>query len=91
MKELEPIARWWNGDQDIYQVNGRCYVVDGWNGEQWISCWEVAPDDLHDIISRDIVIRPVYRFEAEGIDLDKVEENSDAWDHAVELVDLDIR
>ena len=91
MKELEPIARWWNGDQDIYQVNGRCYVVDGWNGEQWNACWEVAPDDLHDIISQDIVIRPVYRFEAEDIDLGKVEENSDAWDHAVELVDLDIR
>lgn len=90
MKKLEPIAYWWNGGQDIYQVNSRCYVLNGWNGEWWLSCWEVAPDDLYEIIGSDIQIRPIYRYEAEDIDLDKIDEESDDWDHAVELVDLDI-
>lgn len=90
MKKLEPIAYWWNGGQDIYQVNSHCYVLNGWNGEWWLSCWEVAPDDLYEIIGSDIQIRPIYRYEAEDIDLDKIDEESDDWDHAVELVDLDI-
>jgi hypothetical protein len=30
--------------------------------------------------------RPVYRFEAESINLDDLEENSDEWDAAVEII-----
>lgn len=94
MKELEPIARWTDG-QDIYRIetfaDTRCYVMNGWDGEMWTDCLEVSPDDLHKIIRHDIVLCPVYRFEAENIDLSKVEEGSDAWDRAHELVDLNLR
>ena len=38
-----------------------------------------------------LVFKPVYRFEVEDIDLDQIEENSDEWFKAVEVVDFEER
>ena len=90
MKKLEPIAHWADG-QDIYQVRDGWYMVmDGWDGEKWTDCWRVSPDDLRKTIACDFVAAPIYRFEDEDIDLDKLEEGSDAWAFAHELVDFEL-
>lgn len=92
MEKLEPIARWTDG-QDIYRVEtvsgDDYYVVDGWDGEKWSDCCKVS-DDLNKIVCRDVILSPVYRFQAEDIDLTKVDEGSDDWVHAHELVDFEL-
>lgn len=77
-------------DVDVWELaDGSRYCVSEWNGEKWLECWEVYPDMS---TGPSFVAGPVYRWEAEGIPLEAVlamEENSDEWDRAHEIVGLD--
>lgn len=67
--------------------DGRRFYLDRWNSEMWGECWEVLPDKT---FGPSFEARPVYRFELEGIDLSTIEENSKEWDHAVEIIEIEI-
>lgn len=86
------VGTWWN-DRDIqlWKIGPDVYALDGWNGEAYLHCWKCTGKGLMDASEQEYEIRPVYRFEAEGIDLDNLEEGSNEWDHACEIVDFNIR
>lgn len=69
---------WNNGDIEIWEIDGRMFVLDGWNGEVYYKCWEVADKDGFDAIDPDTTytIRPIM----EEIAVDE-------W----EIVDMELR
>lgn len=84
------IGRWWNGGQEIVKMdNGELYALDGWNGERWLHCWQCA-DRYEYIGDEEYEIRPVYRFQAEKIDLDALEEGGPEEERALEVVDYEL-
>lgn len=94
MKAVESVGFWWNDQAvDVYKINGKFIAVSGWNGEEWLDCWQVSEcvnGRFYKIVpGGDCSVRPIYRFQAENIDLDSIEENSGEWDCALEIVDFD--
>lgn len=88
---------------DIITYNGTVYAVTGWNGEQHeateFSGTASAYRDrrsgllkaiLHGKPVYECFIRPIYRYEVDGMDLDELEEDSEEWKNAVEVLDIDI-
>ena len=82
----------WTGDPiKMMEIDGDIYALSGWNGEKFLDCWKcldewtVDPNE-----SGRFVATPVYRFQEDGIDLETLEENSEEWQNAVEIVDYDI-
>lgn len=65
LPEKQPVGYWWNDTNiNVYEIGGKYYAADGWNGEKY--------EDS---------------FEAENLNLDSIEEGTDEWDEAVEIVD----
>ena len=66
-----------NGHEFDYQLeNGDLLHASEWNGEKYII----------EKNGREFEYKPVYRYELENIDLDTLEENSDEWENAVQIV-----
>lgn len=67
--------------------NNYLAIVDsGWNGEKY-DAW-FADKNLKYI--SDVTARPIHRWEVEGIDICSLEENSDEWDKAMELIGFNL-
>lgn len=82
IKAITSVDSWWNGDMPIYDIDGVLYCADGWNGEEYIHSFRVLNRfDLDPEHPQEVVLRPVYRFEAEGREYD--EENADYDDEIV--------
>lgn len=67
--------------EDYILENGIALYGSDWNGELYKEGW--------DIKNRCVVkkeYKPVYRFETDNIDINKLEENSDEWIKADEVV-----
>lgn len=89
---MKHVGYWWTGDNiEMVEVNGQAYALYGWNGEEYDDCWKCSGEHLLDASYERYTLRPVYRFQAEGTDLSALEENSPEWDHALEVVDYEIR
>lgn len=87
---MKKIGNWWAKKSiEIYELDdGRRVAMDGWNGEVYGDCWEVGGEQDMDVKQDGLVFKPVHRFEVENIDLDEIEENSDEWENALEIVDF---
>lgn len=82
------VGTWWNDDTvPLWKIGDHVYALSGWNGEAYLHCWRCSGQALTDASTEEYVIRPVYRFDAENIDLDTLNEGSDEWDRACEIVD----
>ena len=88
----ENCGRWWSdNDIELIKKDGHIYALDGWNGEKYLSCWECGGAYNMDAISEsDISIKPIYRYDIENINLNVVDENSDEWEYACEIVDYQV-
>lgn len=86
---MEKIRTWWNnGNIWIVQLDsGEIFALNGWNGEAFTGCWRCLDSSTPSPDGREYTLRPVYRYQAEGIDLDGLGENSPEWDAATEIVD----
>ena len=82
----------WTGDPiKMMEIDGDIYALSGWNGEKVLDCWTCLDEWTVDPNEPGrFVATPVYRFQEEGIDLETLEENSEEWQNAVEIVDYDI-
>ena len=88
---MKKIGTWWNDSSiEIVEISGTAYALNDWNGEAYTSCWICSGEYLHDASEEEYTLRPVYRFQDEGIDLNVLEENSAEWEHAIEVVDYDV-
>lgn len=81
--------KWNNGDVPMVEIDERLFALHGWNGEVWLRCWECL-DKWTAASEKTFEIRPIHRFEIEGIDFETLEESSLKWDYAVEIVDFEI-
>lgn len=66
-KELKPIGKWWNDKSiDIFKIEGKNIALNGWNGERYYKCWEVA-DNLIDIVN-DVtyIVTPITEIDEDG-------------------------
>lgn len=82
---------WWNDKSiELVEVDGSVYALCGWNGEVFASCWECSGDCLQDASEEEYTLRPIHRFERDGIDLNTLEENSKEWEDALEVVDYSV-
>lgn len=95
MKEIKPVDYWWNAQQGeempIYDLGGVLYCAAGWNGEAYTRAFRVLNRyEVDQENPQPVTLRPVYVFQAEGIDLDGVEENSDEWNRVTAFADFDI-
>ncbi len=77
-------------DVDVWETSdGRRFCVSEWNGEKWLECWEIFRDMS---AGPSFAAEPIYRWEADGMSLDEVsrlEEDSEEWAHANEIVGFD--
>ena len=85
-------------EAEIIKKDNRYYCLDGWNGECYYDCCEIEKPFYtgygHNIVpvnAETLTFTPIHRYQAEDIDLDMINESSDDWDNAVEVVDYDIR
>lgn len=82
-----------NPDVELIRLsNGNVYALYGWNGERFLHCWQVDSKFMIDVIKTDITLVPIYRYQLiDDFDFEKIEENSEEWYLATEIVDYEIR
>ena len=83
MVEFKLVGRLWNNNSIvIIEQNGRKYALNGYNGEEYLDCWEVADNKGFDKIGDKVYcIKPIYA---------KVEEN-EAEEYEFDIVDYEVR
>lgn len=64
---------------DYELEDGTLLFAQDWNGELYRNGWKEGKDT-------NCEYKPVYKFEIDNINLDDLEENSDAWNEAMEIV-----
>lgn len=89
------VGKTFNGCPVVIAEDGQTYAIDenSWNGEAYCYCWRVYKDGTFwdwEAATTTVVLRPVERWQDEGIDLDEIEENSADWNHACERVRYEI-
>ncbi|MEG1519624.1 MAG: hypothetical protein RR458_01430 [Clostridia bacterium] len=82
---FEYVGRWWNSDEiQLIKFNeghihaGRVFALHGWNGEEYVKCWECFGKNHRDASKEEFILRPIYRYELKknaAIDLDYLEEH----------------
>lgn len=82
---------------DIIKMNDKYYCLSEWNGEQYNTCWEIENPTYNGygynavaIDGKEYRFVPVYRWQADNINLDELEEYGEEWDKAIEVVDFNI-
>jgi len=62
-------ATWWNDrDIEVIEIEGRFIALNGWNGEEYLDCWEVkevSNGKAYGIKEDGLKVRPLYK-ENEG-------------------------
>lgn len=84
---MAPEAYWSHGIP-IYRIGGCFYALNQWNGDEWGKCWKVKDAYTLSDDRKNYIVKPVYRFEAEEIDMEQIEENTEGWERAVEIVEM---
>ena len=95
---VEPLPCSWPDDYRIriYRADdGSIWMVntDNWDGIQYqdaLPATEMAPG-IWEAGTERRRLRPVYRFDRDGIDIDGVEENTDAWSYLTAVVEMEVR
>lgn len=64
---------------DYELEDGTLLFAQDWNGEFYKNGWKEGKDTNYEY-------KPVYKFEIDNINLDDLEENSDAWNEAMEII-----
>lgn len=93
-KPIEHVGHFFESRIPVYLLNGRYYAADGWNGEEYLDSWEVA-EFKHGTgygvaPGTGCSLRPVYAWEADNIDIDSLDEASQEFEDAIQIVDFEI-
>lgn len=55
--------KWFAGDIEVVEIEGRFIALDGWNGEKYLDCWEVEEvvgDTAFGVKEDGLEVQPVY-------------------------------
>lgn len=93
-KPIEHVGHFFESRIPVYLLNGRYYAADGWNGEEYLDSWEVA-EFKHGTgygvaPGTGCSLRPVYAWQADGIDIASLDEASQEFEDAIQIVDFEI-
>lgn len=69
---------------DYELEDGTLLFEQDWNGELYRNGWKDEKNTNYEYV-------PVYRFQLDNIDINNIEENSDEWLEAVEIVGFEIK
>ena len=58
---------WWmdDGNSEIIRIEGKYYVLNGWNGEKYCNCWECLTKTKMADPDKEYTLTPVYKYETE--------------------------
>lgn len=58
------LGTWWsNADIEVYRIEGRAIALNGWNGEEYLDCFEVTHEingRWFDVVCDNLEVRPIY-------------------------------
>ena len=57
------MIKWWTGDIEVVEIEGRFIALDGWNGEEYTDCWEVKEivrDTAYGVKADGLKAKPIY-------------------------------
>lgn len=58
---MKKLGKFWNDKElSVYEIDGIKIVLNGWNGDKWTNCFELAENET-DIIKEGIEVRPEYK------------------------------
>lgn len=55
--------KWFAGDIEVVEIEGRFIALDGWNGEKYLDCWEVEEivrDTAYGVKVDGLKVKPIY-------------------------------
>lgn len=55
--------KWFTGDIEVVEIEGRFIALDGWNGEEYLDCWEVEEivrDTAYGVKVDGLKVKPIY-------------------------------
>lgn len=88
---IEPIGVWHSDRNiDLIELNGAVFALYGWNGEKYTDCWKCSGEYNMTASKESYTLTPVYRYQAAQVDISLIDEDSDTWEKAVEVVDYEI-
>lgn len=84
---------WNNLEFEIISDGKRFFILDGWNGEVYCKCTECLDSKGLDLKNpeKEYTFKPVYKYEVENINLNNLEENSDEYSKATEIIGFEER
>lgn len=93
-KPIEHVGFFFESRIPVYLLGGHYYAADGWNGEEYLGSWECS-EFKHGtgygvVPGSGCTLRPVYAWQADGIDLDLLDESSADFEDAIQIVGFDI-
>lgn len=58
---MKNLGKFWNDKElSVYEIDGIKIVLNGWNGDKWMNCFELAENEI-DVIKEGIEVRPEYK------------------------------
>lgn len=62
--------KWWNDKNiEVVEIENNYIALDGWNGEKWTDCFEVADrhgDAFYEMVRDGLEVQPVYTENSDG-------------------------
>jgi len=62
---MKIVGKWWNGGNDLVEIEGIVYALHGWNGEAYYDCWIVSGEFLTDSSKEAYTLKPIYEIQEE--------------------------
>lgn len=91
--EIEAVDAWWNApvseDMLIYKIGDSLICANGWNGLSFTNSFRVS-DRYTAVDNAEISLTPIYRWQDEKLEMSEIEENSDMWDAATEVIGFSV-
>ena len=72
---------------EIIELDGTYIALSGWNGESYTDCFEVDENGTAKEEKETFTLRPIAKWQAGKMDISSIEENTEEWEEATQIVD----
>ena len=55
---MKEVGKWWNGDINLVEIDGRVFALYGWNGYQYSYCWECVGEFKDEMGDEEYILTP---------------------------------
>lgn len=92
-KNVQPVTPigWWLYNRPTYKIDGKLYCAGNFDGHIFNDCYRMIDKEHKDPEHPErITLIPTFVYEAEGVNLFTVDENSDEWNRLHEIADFSV-